>query len=375
MPGRITVLQAVPALFAGGVERQTVALAGYLARAGHRSMVLSAGGPLCALLKEDGVEHLTWPIGRKSPASLARVPALARILRREQVDVVLASSRFPAWMVCLARRFMPAAHRPAFLTAVHSYYSVNPYSAIMTRGDRVVTVSRAATDYVKRNYRSTDPTRIREVPLGIDRGAYPRGFRPPAGWTARFRAEHPLLAGRPLVTLPARFAGWKGPDVLLDLLAGLTRKGISVAAAVCGEIPRRQQGAARRLLEKARRGKLPLDLLGHRTDVREVMAASSVVVSLSAPRPEAFGLAVLEALSLGVPVVGWDHGGVGILLREIFPEGAVPPGRYGLLEERVASCLSSSPAVPPFAGYEITTTLEQMEKLFLESADRSRPCR
>ncbi len=372
MPGKIAVLQAVPALFAGGVERQTVALARHLARRGHRSMVISAGGPLCACLEEGGVKHLAWPIGRKSPAMLARVPALVRILRREPVDVVLAASRFPAWMVWLARRFMPVGHRPAFLTAVHSFYSVNLYSSIMTRGDRVVTVSRAATGYVLRNYRSMDPARIREVALGIDRGAYPHGYRPPEEWTARFLSEYPLLADRLLVTLPARFTGWKGPDRLLDLLGGLVRRGIPAAAAVCGEIPRRHRGAAHRLLERARREGLPLVLLGHRTDIREVMAASAVVVSLSAPRPEAFGLAVLEALSLGVPVVGWDHGGVGILLREIFPQGAVPPGRCGLLEERVASFLSRSPAVPPFPGYEIATTLEKMEEVLLESAEGSR---
>jgi glycosyltransferase involved in cell wall biosynthesis len=36
------------------------------------------------------------------------------------------------------------------------------------------------------------------------------------------------------------------------------------------------------------------------------------------------GRTVLEALAVGRPVVGWDHGGVGELLRQLFPQGAVP---------------------------------------------------
>ncbi|MBR7512864.1 glycosyltransferase, partial [Mycobacterium tuberculosis] len=43
-------------------------------------------------------------------------------------------------------------------------------------------------------------------------------------------------------------------------------------------------------------------------------AASDLVLQLS-DKPEAFGRTVVEALSVGRPVLGWDHGGVGELLQ------------------------------------------------------------
>ena len=61
---------------------------------------------------------------------------------------------------------------------------------------------------------------------------------------------------------------------------------------------------------------------GARRDIREIFAISEIVYSLST-KPESFGRTVLEALSLGRPVLGYDHGGVGEILAEIYPEGRV----------------------------------------------------
>jgi hypothetical protein len=58
--------------------------------------------------------------------------------------------------------------------------------------------------------------------------------------------------------------------------------------------------------------------------IADAYAASDLVLQVSR-KPEAFGRTVLEALSVGRPVVGWDHGGVGELLRAWQTRGAVPP--------------------------------------------------
>src|SRR5690606_41607012 len=58
--------------------------------------------------------------------------------------------------------------------------------------------------------------------------------------------------------------------------------------------------------------------------IAQAYAASDLVLQLSR-KPEAFGRTVIEALSVGRPVLGWAHGGVGELLRELQPEGAVEP--------------------------------------------------
>ena len=63
-----------------------------------------------------------------------------------------------------------------------------------------------------------------------------------------------------------------------------------------------------------------------------------ILLSLS-QKPEAFGRTVTEALSLGIPVVAYDHGGVSEQLRQLFPAGSVPLSDYKLATQRVLETL------------------------------------
>jgi len=142
------VCQLLPALNGGGVEQGTLEVAAALVREGHRSLVISADGRLLPELLASGSEHITWPIGCKSPLTLRFIPRLRRLLATEGVDVLHARSRLPAWIAWLAWRRMDLATRPHFITTVHGLYSVNAYSAVMTKGERVIAVSGHARDYV-----------------------------------------------------------------------------------------------------------------------------------------------------------------------------------------------------------------------------------
>ena len=80
----LTVLQILPALQGGGVERGTLEVARHLVRHGHRALVMSAGGRLVAHLEAEGATHFTWPVGKKSLFTLRLVPRL----RRDRKSVV-----------------------------------------------------------------------------------------------------------------------------------------------------------------------------------------------------------------------------------------------------------------------------------------------
>jgi len=105
----LTVLQLLPALESGGVERSTLEIADALVRAGHRALVVSAGGRLLPALQDTGATHFALDIGRKSPATLRHVRTLRALCLRENVDIVHARSRLPAWIARLALRGMPSA--------------------------------------------------------------------------------------------------------------------------------------------------------------------------------------------------------------------------------------------------------------------------
>src|SRR5207342_3682949 len=115
----LTVVQLLPALSSGGVEHSTLEVAQALVAAGHRSVVVSAGGRLVAPLEAAGSEHVTLDIGRKSPASLRHVVSLRRLFSRLDADIVHARSRLPAWLGWHALGARDPGARPHFVTTVH----------------------------------------------------------------------------------------------------------------------------------------------------------------------------------------------------------------------------------------------------------------
>jgi glycosyltransferase involved in cell wall biosynthesis len=343
---RLTVVQLLPALEAGGVERGTVEIARALVERGHRAIVVSAGGRLVPALQAAGAEHVALDVGRKSLLTLRQVKPLARLLLDSGAHILHARSRLPAWIGVLAlRRLGPGA--PQLVTTVHGPYSVNPYSAVMTRGKCIIAISNFIRDYILDNYPRTDPARVRVIPRGVSALEFPPGYRPPGAWRMRWEREFPILRGRVLLTLPARVTRWKGQEDFIDLLGLLRAGGADVHGLVAGAVEPRRQGFLRELEHRARRAGLAqhVTFLGHRDDVREIMSISAAVLSL-ARIPEAFGRTALEALSLGVPVVGYDHGGTSEILRPIFPGGLVPPGDVAAAAAGVTAILQQRPQIP-----------------------------
>ena len=315
------VVQVLPALESGGVEQGTLEIARALVAAGHESVVVSNGGRMVAALENAGSRHVRWDIGRKHPATLLRVGAFRRWLRRERPAILHARSRLPAWVAWLAWRGMPAQARPRFVTTVHGLYSVNAYSAVMTRGERVVAVSDTARDYVRWNYPRVDEARLQTIYRGVAPERFHRGFRPSAAWTDAWRRERPELAGKALVTLPGRLTRLKGHHDFIHIMHKVAKKHSAAVGLVVGGADAKHGAYEAELKAQG----ADLVFTGHRDDLREIMAASAAVVSLST-HPESFGRTVLEALSLGTPVVGYAHGGVGEVLAQVFPAGRVALG-------------------------------------------------
>lgn len=344
----LTVVQLLPALRAGGVERSTLEIAEALVRAGHRALVVSAGGPLVADLEAIGARHVRLDIGRKSLATLRHVGALRRLVAHEGADIVHARSRLPAWLASFALRGLPAAQRPRFVTTVHGLNSPSRYSAVMTRGERVICVSETVRDYVLRHYPRTDPGRLRVVPRGIDPAAFPPVAMPDRRARAGAAGQYPELDGTgPLLLLPGRGTRLKGHADALDLLAALRRDGLDARLWMPGL---REPGREAYVAElAARAGELGVAAQVAMTPptraIADAYAASDLVLQLSR-KPEAFGRTVIEALASGRPVLGWSHGGVGELLQALLPAGAVAPFDPAALHDRARGLLAQ-PWVQP----------------------------
>ncbi len=374
-PHRITVVQVLPALESGGVERGTLEVGKYLVEHGHRSIVISAGGRLVEQLQREGSEHVSWEVGRKSPLTLLRyIGRLRRFLRKEKVDILHVRSRMPAWVCYLAWKSMSPATRPHLVTTVHGPYSVNRYGKVMSRGERVIAISNMIMDYVRTNYPEVAPEHIRLIPRGVDPAQFPHGYQPSEAWLTRWRADYPQLTGHKVLTLPARITRWKGQQDLIHLMELLIAAGQDVYGLIVGEAHPRRREFMLELQQQCRELGLEDRILfiGHRSDLKEIMAVSDIVLSLSR-EPEAFGRVTLEALSLGKPVIAYDHGGVSEQMAAILPEGAVPVGDYRLAVEKLTEWLETPPRVPDCNPFTLEKMLSETLKTYRELTEAAPP--
>lgn len=361
---KLTIVQTLPELNAGGVERCTLEMARALVADGHRSIVISNGGRLVTQLEQEGSEHITMPVHRKSVSSFFQVRPLRQLLTDIRPDIVHARSRMPAWIAWLALRKLPAASRPRFVTTVHGLNSVSPYSAIMTRGDKVIVISQTVRDYILKNYPACPSERLALIYEGIDPAAFPYGYQPSAEWLAGWQQEFPQLAGKTVLALPGRLTRLKGHATFLRLIATLRQQHPDVHGLIIGGAEAKKAAYAEEVRQQVDAAGLAGDVsfTGHREDMKDVISQCHLLFSLST-KPETFGRTVLEALMLGKPVLGWNEGGVGEILAQRYPAGAITPGDERQLLARTQAWLQS-PTTPASASsfsleamYENTVSL------------------
>ena len=366
------VIQILPELNSGGVERGTLEVAKHLVDNGHQSIVISNGGRMVAQLEAEGSRHITLPVHKKRLGSLRYVSALRNIFEQEKPDVLDLRSRVPAWLAYLAWRKMDQKRRPHLITTVHGMYSVNSYSAIMTKGETVICVSNSVKDYVLCNYPKVSKSKLRVIHRGIDPNAYPYGYRPSAEWQKQWHDDFPETKGKFLVTLPGRITRLKGHEDLIRVIASLPKE-LPIHAVIAGGAEGKKVTYLAELKHLAAQLGVAnrITFSGHRNDLREVLAFSDVVLSLS-QKPESFGRTTLEALSLGRPVIGYDHGGVGEILTELFAEGKILLGDSSILTSKLQSWYPGPPVPQAKNPFTLDAMLNgTLDAYHTGSADRN----
>ncbi len=305
--GTIKVVQLLPELNLGGVERGTLEMGRFLAAEGHHSIVISAGGRLVSTLEKEGSRHVAWRIGKKSPAVLRYVPLLRRLLVEEGVDILHARSRVPAWVGYAAWRSLSQRTRPRFVTTFHGYYSVNGYSAVMTKGERIIAVSKAIASHIMERY-GIPENRIEIIYRGVDETI----FDPEVVAEDRIRSLRQRWglngAGPPIIMLPARLTSLKGHDFFIQSLAMI--RSLNWYALCVGDTGE-NESYLNRLREMILQQGLEnrIRFVGHCDDMPAALMLADVVVSATSTHAEAFSRIVLEAQAMEKPVVATAHGG------------------------------------------------------------------
>jgi lipopolysaccharide heptosyltransferase II len=317
----MVVLQILPELNEGGVERGTIDVARALVERGHKAIIISNGGRLVKELQSENIKHYCLPVHEKSLFTIIRsIFKVSRILEQEKIDIIHVRSRVPAWVGYFAYRLYLArcARKKIFLTCVflttcHGYYRRHVLSKIMGWGKFVIVISSVIGKHMREHF-SVPFYRLRLIPRGVDIDV--------------FKYQEPRLDLKTgcNVGIVGRITPLKGHDVFLKAMARVVRTVPKVKIIIAGDTSRNKQTYKRELELLVRQLGLEryVEFLGHVEDIPELMHRLDLLV-LATTTAEAFGRVLIEAGACGVPVVATEVGGVIDIIENRVNGMLVPP--------------------------------------------------
>ncbi len=317
------VLQLLPTLEVGGVERGVLDIAkGFLAR-GHRVSVVSSGGPLVERLTQLGAMHYRLPVHEKRLSTIRScIPAVVQLITATGVDIVHARSRVPGWIGWAAAR---RTQRP-FVTTAHGFYSPHLGSRVMVWGRLVIVPSETLGRYLIEQFQ-LPRARLRVIPRGVDLEEFT--FQPPPAVH-----EGPWRIG-----LFGRLSPIKGHEVALRSCERLIQRGIPVTLCLTGDAPGSPTRRALDSLIDRLKLREAVEWLGIRHDVAALIGSMDLII-VPSTYPESFGRSVIESQAVGRPVVASHLGALAELVEDGVSGLLVPPRDPAALARAIERLLS-----------------------------------
>jgi glycosyltransferase involved in cell wall biosynthesis len=337
------IVQILPALNRGGVERGTVEVADAIVKNGWKSVVISNGGLLTSQLKRVGATVYEVPVHRKNPFLWGSArQQIKRILQQEGADIVHVRSRAPAWIA------LPAANSLGIATVstVHSKFAPanifkKIYNGKMLKADRVIAISHFVENEIFTHYgKSGVAEKLSVIHRGVDLGM----FDPKAVNQQRIIAEADRLGlpdDKSIIMLPARATSWKGHEILIQALAQLSDKDAILMLLGIEDGPPAYAEKLRTMAVRYGLGGRVRIGAGSRDMPAALMLAD--VVAMPSIKPEPFGRVAIEALAMGRPVVAFRHGGAVESIDEGRTGWLADPLSVNSLAEALQTALSLTP--------------------------------
>jgi glycosyltransferase involved in cell wall biosynthesis len=305
------ILQLLPELNEGGVERGVVELNREYVKEGLESFVISAGGKLENKIEEDGGTHIKFDVCSKNIFTIfSRVSKLKKILTEINPDIIHVRSRVPAWLVFLANKSLEFK----IVSTVHGFNSVGFYSSIMQKADAVICVSNSIKEYIQKNY-NTNENKIIVIPRGIDLEVFnPQNID--RDFIENFKIKY-RLEDKFIVTSVGRVTQLKDYETFIKAISLVKNDKPNIIGLIVGGVRSDKEEYLHSLKKLIKELNLKENILftGSQSKIAEIYDLSDVVVS-SSKKPESFGRAVAEAIALNTPVIATNHGGVKDIILE-----------------------------------------------------------
>jgi lipopolysaccharide heptosyltransferase II len=314
----VKILQILPELNVGGVETGTLDLAKYLIKLGHKAVVISNGGNLVKELESQGALHYQLPVHKKSIISILKmIPRVAEIIKKEEIDIVHARSRVPAWIAFFAAR---KTHR-TFITTCHGYYKKHPFSYVMGWSKRVICPSNVIARNMIDNF-EVPHERIQLIPRSVDLERFQFIF-PDKKREKEFN-----------VGIIGRITPIKGHLHFIKAMAKAARLIPQLKIWIVGDAPSSKEAYKEQIQVLVRRLGLwhCTQFLGTQRDVPGILNNLDLLV-LPTTTQEAFGRVIIEAQAAGVPVIATKVGGVVDIIEDGKTGLLVPPADASSIAE------------------------------------------
>ena len=335
------IVQILPALVRGGVERGTVEMARAIQAAGGHAVVISNGGPLVRHIERCGGKHILLPVHVKNPLRWSGLRRqLKTIFQNECADIVHVRSRVPAWLALNVAKSMGIAT----ISTVHSRFTSRSFlkryfNAKLLDAGQVIAISDYVYGLITSQHIGVED-RLTVVHRGVDTVT----FDPATVSQTRiinFAGSIALPEDVPLIMMPARSSLWKGHHILLDALAKLTDLRfvclfVGASDGKAGFVKGITDYAHARGLEGRFRLTPVVD------DMPAALMVADVVVMPSVT-PEPFGRVALEAQAMGRPIVAFAHGGAVESIEHEKTGWLAIPGDADSLAENLRAALSLKP--------------------------------
>ena len=301
----LKIVQFLPELNEGGVERGVVELNRELNLKGFNSYVVSAGGKLVNQIDADNGTHIKFDVCSKNIFTLfSRASKLKKILKDIKPDVLHVRSRVPAWIVYLANKSLNIK----VVSTVHGFNSVGFYSSIMTKFDAVICVSGAIKEYIQKHY-NTSNDKITVIPRGIDLEVFNPNNKNEE-FINQFCTKYDLY-DKFIVCSVGRITQLKDYETFINAIAQIKKIDPTVIGLIVGGVRDDKRDYFNSLVDLVEKLGLEDQIVfaGSQKNIQDIYMISDVIVS-SSKKPESFGRAVAEAICVNTPVVATNHGGV-----------------------------------------------------------------
>jgi len=332
-----TILQVVPALISGGVERGTLEIAKKIVESGNISIVISAGGPLVEALEQDGSIHIKMNVASKNPITIwNNAGKIANIIRNYNVDIVHARSRAPAWSCYFAAK----ATDIKLITTFHGIYNFKNsikkyYNSVMTQGVKVIAISNFVKNHIIENYK-IDKNKIQVIYRGVNHEEFTKE-KVSDELLKKFKEKYNVPAGARVLLLPSRMTRWKGHLILIEALEKI--KHLNFYCIIAGDLAKHPRFVSE-IQEKIQEYKIQnrAQLFGNEPNMMGLYGIADIVLSTSI-EPEAFGRTIIEAQSMEKLVIATNIGGACETIQDGLTGFHVKAGDIDDLAKKIEYCL------------------------------------